>query len=411
MDAAARLQVLRAHGAGAATAAEVLAYNESEFAATAAPPLPLPDEPFVAVWEEYAAAPAAALRDRLLQLRFPIAEGISKTPEYVAATRRGIAPPVDAPGLQLEAPDRIQLFLHPTAAGRIPVLLVEHRPDFVAVVRALTRRSEPAPVPASQGAAMVAGYVNWDRVAHLRAAHERGELEECRGLRWPEAFQRLRERKELYQDRFVLLSRGPYSGVGAAEMGLHEEEWLALSRVIRLEHECAHYFTRRVFGSMRSRLLDEVIADYAGIAAAAGRFRADWFLRFMGLEHPSAYRAGGRLENYCAPYSLSAAAVAVLQSLVRRAAHNLETADAALPAAARTGPGRARVMCALASFTLEELASDEGAPRLLARLDSTAASYRDTDTEEPGVAAPPPAPAECTQTPLPQVVVGVGAAR
>jgi hypothetical protein len=368
VEAAARLEVLRAHGADAGTAAEVLAYNESEFAAGAAGPLPLPDEPFVAVWEEYAAAPAAALRDRLVQLRFPIAEGISATPEYTAATRRGIVPPADAPGLELEAPERIRLFLHPTAAGRIPVVLVEHRPDFVAVVRALTRRNEPAYIPPSQGAAMVAGYVNWDRVARLRAAHERGEMEECRGLPWPEAFQRMRERKELYQDRFVLLSRGPYSGVGAAEMGLGEEEWLDVSRVIRLEHECAHYFTRRVFGSMRSRLLDEVIADYAGISAAAGRFRADWFLRFMGLEHPTAYRAGGRLENYCAPYSLSEAAVTVLQSLVRRAALNLETADSALPAAVRTPSGRARLMSALASCTLEELASDEGAPRILARL-------------------------------------------
>lgn len=374
VDDAARLNVLLGLGASAAVAAEVLAYNEGAFAVPdpASLVLPLPDEPFVAVGEEYTAeagqGTVSALRDRLLQLRFPVAEGISETPEYMAATRRGIPPGLGAPALELEVPECIRLFLHPTAAGRIPVLQAESRADFVALVRALTRRNETVPVPDSQGAVMVAGYVNWDRVARLRDAHARGEIAEWAGLRWKEAFQRMRERKELYQDRFILLGHGPYSGVGGAEMGMAEDEWLRISHVIRLEHECAHYFTRRVFGSMRSRLLDEVIADYAGIVSAVGRFHADWFLRFMGLDHPSAYRAGGRMENYCAPYSLSGSAVGILQTLVRRAARTLESADSGLSAAQRTPEGRTRVMAALAASTLEELSSEEGAASFVQRL-------------------------------------------
>jgi len=87
-----------------------------------------------------------------------------------------------------------------------------------------------------------------------------------------------RSRKELYQDRFIILSSGPYSGVAAAEMGVPEDEWRRISLTIRLEHECAHYLTRQILGSMRNSLLDELIADFAGIVAATDRYRADWFL-------------------------------------------------------------------------------------------------------------------------------------
>ena len=68
---------------------------------------------------------------------------------------------------------------------------------------------------------------------------------------------RLAADKPRYQDRFVILSRGPYSAVPAADTGLSEAEWLERSLVIRREHELTHYFTYRLFGSMRNHLLDE----------------------------------------------------------------------------------------------------------------------------------------------------------
>ena len=83
----------------------------------------------------------------------------------------------------------------------------------------------------------------------------------------------------LYQDRFLILSTGPYSNVAAREVGLSDSRWRETSTAIRLEHECTHYFTLRVFGSMRNNLLDELIADFMGITAADGRYRSDWFLR------------------------------------------------------------------------------------------------------------------------------------
>jgi hypothetical protein len=206
------------------------------------------------------------------------------------------------------------------------------------------------------GATAIGGYVNWGRVAELRRRFEAGELEAEGAADWGAAFRWIRERRELYQDRFVLLARGGYSGVSSADLGLDEEDWLRTSLAIRLEHECAHYFTRRVLGSMRNALHDELIADYAGIVGAVGRFRADWFLRFMGLEDPSAYRPGGRLESYRGSPPLSDAAFTVLQALVRSAAHNLEQADRRIRSAPSAQISAPAMLLALASVTLEELA-------------------------------------------------------
>ena len=171
--------------------------------------------------------------------------------------------------------------------------------------------------------------------------------------------------KELYQDRFLILSDGPYSNVSAGEIGLTEQEWRRTSTTIRLEHECTHYFTLRVFGSMRNNLLDELIADYAGITAV-GPYRADWFLRFMGLEFFPAYREGGRLQNYRGEPPLSESAFRALQRLVRDAAENLGRLD--LDPAYQPGrepEDRAATLLAMTSFRLEELAVPEAPGQIL----------------------------------------------
>jgi hypothetical protein len=248
------------------------------------------------------------------------------------------------------------------------VLVVPRRADFETLIRALVRRNEPVPLPASMGACMVAGYNNWGRVAELRRRWQAGEVDAEGAADWSAAFAVLRGRRELYQDRFIVLSEGPYSGVPAERMGLAEAAWRDASHTIRLEHECAHYFTRRVLGSMRNNLLDELLADYAGIVATAGRYREDWFLHFCGLQDAEGCRAEGRLWNYRGDPPLSPAAFAVLQRLVRAAAARVQALDAALDPAFRTPAGRARVLLAIAESTLEEIADRGAERRLLARL-------------------------------------------
>jgi hypothetical protein len=168
------------------------------------------------------------------------------------------------------------------------------------------------------------------------------------------------KRPELYQDRFILLSRGAYSNVDGSELGLEPEQWLELSGTIRLEHECTHYITRRWFGSMRNQILDEIIADYRGIVAANGDYRADWFLRFVGLEGFPAYREGGRLENYRGEPPLSPGAFIVLQRLVKAAAENLERFDRKYRQSAIARGSEIAILIALTSLRLEELASNRG---------------------------------------------------
>jgi hypothetical protein len=347
-------------------------YNRSHFKVDQLPErleLPLPDEPFVEAWLQYAAEAAQrsvheVLREHLVQLRFPVEAGISASSEYQAAVGKGVFPPDLAAGLQLVAPEKIRLLLHQTQVGRIPVILVGERADFIALVRALVHRNEPVTVPDSQGALMLSGYNNWSRVAQLRQRFDRGELAIPGAADWVAAFSQIRERKELYQDRVLLLSPGPYSGVPAAWLGLEEGVWHRLSLAIRLEHECAHYVTRRLLNSMRNNLLDELIADYNGIVATLNHFNAAWLLCFMGLEHPRRFRAGGRLSNYRGDPPLSNGAFSGLQQLARQACRNLEAFDRTLTSADRSPVARCRMILALARLTLDELADDRAVARI-----------------------------------------------
>ena len=227
------LQHLRRLGATAGEREELLLYNENVFdiqavqAGQAA--LPLPDEPFVACWEDWAAQARergafAVLSEHLPQLRFPIREGMSATEAYRAATRRGVPPESlpEATGLGLARPERVELALHSSPAGRIPVLTARGREELVALVQALGHRNEPFPVPDSQGALLLSGYNNWARVGALKREWEAGNPAGS-PCGWGEQFARLQSRKELYQDRFILLSDGPYSAVPAADLGLAAE--------------------------------------------------------------------------------------------------------------------------------------------------------------------------------------------
>jgi hypothetical protein len=392
-----RSQALREAGAAGPEVEELLAYNRTHFDLSpleGALSLPLADEPFVAFWSGRAAAAreagfAAALAPHLPQLAFPVRDGISQTEGYRDATRRGRPPAeiAEATGLGLPEPGAIEIVLHPTAVGRIPLLIVRHRATFVALLQALARRNEPVPVPDSHGARMVAGYNNWSRLGALERRWQETPAAERTAASWTEELAGIKEnRRELFQDRFILLSDGPYSGVPAAELGLAERDWRERSLALRREHECAHYVTRRLLGSMRNNARDELIADCAGIRAAAGSFRADWFLRFLGLEEFPRYRPGGRLELYRGDPPLSDGAFRALQALLVRAATNLERFDHGRQSAADPLHDAFLLTAALASCHLEEIAADGGPAALAAAWARAAGNV--TWTEPAGAPAP-----------------------
>jgi hypothetical protein len=363
----ARAGILTAFGASGPVVDELLAFGDGAHppgGQGALPRLPLPAEPHVEVWQGYAAeaeGPGAwdVLRRRLPQLQFSVRAGISQTEAYRAATRRGEVADTQAGALALRSPGDLHVWICHSPAGPIPVLCTAERDDFVLLVRALSCRNEPEPVPESMGACLVTGYNNWDRLRRYQAQWLAGRSGPDVAQAWAAEFRRIIPLRELYQDRFLILTEGPYSGVPAQEMGVAPEEWLRLSRTIRLAHECTHYLTLRLFASVRDHPLDELISDYVGIAAACGGYRADWFLRFVGLEGFPDYREGGRLENYRGRPPLSDAAFRVLQRLVRAAATNLERFDRHHFTGSRASGDRALAVPGLYQTTLEELASSD----------------------------------------------------
>ncbi len=370
-----RLDVWRAHGATPEEAVELMAYaaGPALVHSPATRVYPLADAPCVSAWQRYVAEAAqqgafSVLRRVFVQLRFPVRSGMSQDEAYRAATRRGILPDDDAPGLILACPEGLRLFLHPTPAGRVPVVRADAREDFDALVRAVTRRNEPEPIPASMGACMIAGYNNWDRVGALRHAYLVQHPQDWTGEGWAAAFRDMLPQAELYQDRFMLLSSGPYSSTPAHALGLLESDWKAASVPLRLEHECTHFFTRQAFGSMRKSLLDELVADYMGLVAALGEFQPKHFLQFMGLEDFPRYREGGRLQNYRGAPPLSDGAFRVLPSVVESAARNLGRLDPLRARRPFEAADKAQVITALMRVGLEGLASGEAGALLAAAL-------------------------------------------
>ena len=322
--------------------------------------IPLQNEDFAGVWKKYIEESSGNdlfgyMKKKIVQFNFPVISGISSEHYYRDATLSGI--PVSeiepASGLELESPGSLKLFMHQTIAGEIPVLFSENRNDFIALVRAFNCKNEPVEIPDSMGASFVSGYNNWDRINNYRDEWKAGNPDG----NWEDEFGNFISKKNLYQDKIIIVSNGPYSGVDAGVIGLSENKWKEYSVRIRIEHEGTHYFTKRCLMSIRNNLLDELIADYSGIVNVLSHFKADWFLLFMGLENFPVYRTGGRFENYIDRNSFTEKMVAVMREIVVKTAFNLEKIDSLYSKKNDMTDGYKFLLC-LSSFTLEELSSE-----------------------------------------------------
>ncbi len=95
-----REKILSSLGASSGEVKEPLAYDENRFDHSGLNPsikISLPDELFITTWEGYEREAGkngvlAALREFLVQLRFPIRKGISKTEYYRAANPKASPP-------------------------------------------------------------------------------------------------------------------------------------------------------------------------------------------------------------------------------------------------------------------------------------------------------------------------------
>ncbi|MCR5108110.1 MAG: hypothetical protein K6B28_08090 [Lachnospiraceae bacterium] len=164
--------------------------------------------------------------------------------EYLINSR-----PVD-----FKEPSEVSICLYDSFAGTIPVIEIGNDDDFELFITNVANKGIWNDNVKKQGASFLAGKTN----------------------------------------RFIVLSKKPYSNVEASWMGIPKKEWRERSMILRREHEYTHYYTRRFYGSARNNLHDELMADFFGIYAAFGYYRAEWFDHFMGLDG----REGGRISLY-----------------------------------------------------------------------------------------------------------------
>jgi hypothetical protein len=301
-----------------AMATDVVALELSRRSQAIPKRLPMPDAPSASRWEAAVrrggeVGAATVLLEQIVQLRLPILAGISTSTAY-DQVRHPSGPAMIAPDVAFERPALLSLHLAHSYGGRVPVITSGSRADFERIVRSVVYRNEPLPVPASMGACLVSGYVNWARFHADRTINS--------------AWASLATAPEPPRDSFVILSTGAYSAVSAEMMALAPSTWDTLSLRLRREHELAHYLCKRALGDMRNALLDELAADYSAITTVRGSFSGLWLRRFLGVEQYPLFRDGGRLANYGLAKSRSASAQRELERHVVAASHALEQFDA-----------------------------------------------------------------------------------
>jgi hypothetical protein len=354
--------ILKKFGAKEENIEELLKYNEAHFnfdKLKVPVELPHADALFVANWRQSLERSKdigifEALKENLVQLCFPIKEGISKEEEYQDVSLSGEEPSTTSlsTGLVLNHPELLHLELYPTAAGHIPVLSITDRGDFESIFRALACKNEPVPIPKTTGACAIRGYNNWGRMRSIKD--------------WEERFDEIIEQKELYQDQFILLSRGYYSAVSPEQLPEKEteKEWLDHSYTIRLEHEVGHYTTKVFLDNAQNHVLDELICDYAGVVAAYGEYKPELFNVFFGMEKFPEYRKGSRMDNYLGDPPLSEESFIIQRKLVYEAAQKVYRFDQKHGKRLRSEGKGALCLLAIAKQTLIELASEDGEKKL-----------------------------------------------
>ena len=330
--------------------------------------LPLEDEPHVSDWRRYQTESMDSdvfsyLQTKLPQLNIPIRPGMASTGTYRRVARRGEAFRHDDFGdrLTLEVPGELRLLIQGHPAGALPVLTTSNRKDFLTLLCALGGRSEPRSFPSAVNAQLISGYNNWDRVGRYRDAWQRkrdGSLTHD----WAAEMQRvIRTEPSLFQDRIVLVTDAPYSGVTASELELAitDSEWRRRSMSLRLEHEFTHYATKRLWGTMRTNLFDELLADFMGMTHALGRFSKDAFSRFLGLSHWPTAKPNARVHAYQG--TLDGQAFVIAGHLILSAAAELER----LSDSFYESETRFIFFLALCQLGLVDLVRDGAVPRFL----------------------------------------------
>jgi hypothetical protein len=296
------------------------------------------------------------------QLNFPIEPGIEKKEEYKDLVLRGKTANVNLPfGLKLNDYKNITLRISETIGGKIPILTVPNKEDFIIIIQCLLYKNNPKHVPQSMGAVLINGLDNRQKIAILKSDWLGTNIAE----NWTKEFyMNILPNYSLYKDRLIIISTKPYSNVSAKQLGLNESLWLSYSISIREEHECTHLYTLKKYGIASNNLHDELIADYIGIVKTIGKYNKSWMLMFMGLENYPKYRQGARLENYMSDDKLSKEDFKQLVTIIKMAIENISIFDESQGKLQSNLDQMCRID-ALCETSLEELSSTNGATLLI----------------------------------------------
>ncbi|MBR1383682.1 MAG: hypothetical protein IJ555_07730 [Ruminococcus sp.] len=206
-------------------------------------------------------------------------------------------------------PDSIRLEIFDSFAGAIPIIYAGNTADFEALITNIVHRGERPENIGQTGASFVSGK----------------------------------------STRFIILSNKSYSNVPAVELALDEADWAEKSMLIRRSHECTHYYTKQVCGISNNILHDELMADFIGLWDAFGFYKAEWFLRFMGVIEGSE----GRLVVYTE--GLSEKVKQAVTELLRDAAYGLEKWSQSEGFEKLTNAERINIMCRAGILGMAEL--------------------------------------------------------
>lgn len=216
--------------------------------------------------------------------------------EYKKVALRGLEP-ASKDLSHFMGDDSDELSYEKTPAGKVLTVTLGRREDFEMFLTIMKNKCVAMVIPKTQGAAILDGVVNWNRIHAHKDEFMQAEKE--KGVAYPDwntEFKRFTAEGCNYKDAVIVLSRGPYSAVSAGDMGLKDEEWRRLSHIIRKYHECTHFLCRRLYPDRLDKIRDELIADAVGIYAAFGFYDAAIAERFLGISNGQ--YTGGRLEIY-----------------------------------------------------------------------------------------------------------------
>ncbi len=225
-----------------------------------------------------------------------VVPGSGAKEKYLDIVQRGLEP--DCRDLShFITSDEDSITYEETPAGKVSVITLGRREDFVTFLRIMANRCEKVDIPDTQGASILDGVINWRKIERHRIKFlESLDNKEDAVKAWKEEFGRFTSDRRNFKDTLIILSIGPYSAVPAAKLGLFDEEWIKLSGMIRKYHECTHFICRKLYPDKKDAIWDELVADAAGIVAAFGKYDPDMGKLFLGIEGDT--YTGGRLENY-----------------------------------------------------------------------------------------------------------------